>query len=77
MRKPLRKIPTVYILWNPASDLPPRVRFYTAKEATDAAKVMARQYPGHTFHVCRVLDGWRTTYPLPIEMIPPKGYADE
>lgn len=42
---------TFYVLWNPASHMPPKVRFDTFHTAKVAAEQMATRHPGETFHV--------------------------
>lgn len=49
---------TFWILWNPASDLPPRVKFTTLDEARKGALAMARKHGG-TFHVMASCDDAR------------------
>ncbi len=44
-----------YILWNPTSNLPPRVRLPTIREAETVAKDMAKKFPGQNFYICKVL----------------------
>jgi hypothetical protein len=42
-----------FILWNPLSDLPPRVRFATAAMARKVAEAMASR-TGQSFYLCEV-----------------------
>jgi hypothetical protein len=43
-----------YILWNPGSNLPPRVTIRTLKEATTIAENMARRHPGEVFCIAKI-----------------------
>lgn len=52
-----------YILWNPSSDLPPRVPFFTEEDATKAARNMAASNPGESFYVMRAVSISRTDAP--------------
>lgn len=42
--KPMTKLKTFWILWQPASDVPPRVRYDTKKAAQEAAEVMTARH---------------------------------
>lgn len=52
-----------YILWNPNSELPPRVTFKTRAEAVEVAELMARRNPTETFCVMRAVGEARADYP--------------
>ena len=43
---------TFYIIWNPMSDLPPRVRFETRQKAEKIAEMMAAKF-GEPLYVLR------------------------
>ena len=43
-----------YIVWNPASKLPPQKLFGSKKEALDVAKIMAKKNQGGLFVVCKL-----------------------
>lgn len=54
-----------FILWSPESNLPPRKRFETRKEAEDVARIMTERYPQQTFCVCMVVSVTKVqTHPI-------------
>lgn len=57
---------SVYILWNPKSNLAPKTTFSTRDEAIKVAYIMAGKNPGETFNVCKVV-GAATTQSVKYE----------
>lgn len=53
---------TFFIIWNPESDLPPRVRFENKTDAEKVAESMALRF-GEPFFVCEV----QTLYLRPLK----------
>lgn len=47
--KPRKDTDKFWILWTPTCEKPPRVRFYSQKEAENAAEVMTRKHGGVFF----------------------------
>lgn len=45
---------SAYIIWNPASKLPPTVTHSSRPEAIRVAGRMAAQNPGESFYVCKL-----------------------
>ncbi len=44
-----------YIIWGPASGLPPKMVFDTRQEAIKVAYKMAKQHIGERFAVCKIV----------------------
>ena len=55
-----------YIVWNPASNLPPRVRHPDRATAIKVAGRMAHENPGQEFIVCKLVNVAKK--PLPVDV---------
>ncbi len=55
-----------YIIWNPASPLPPTKVFSTRPEAIRVAGKMAHSEPGATFYVCKLTNS--ACKPIPVDV---------
>lgn len=56
-----------YLLWNPCSNLPPKIKFATRKEAEQVADDMARRH-SQPFYVLRALS-FHEVQALPVSRI--------
>ena len=55
-----------YIIWNPASNLPPTVAHPDRATAIRVAGSMAHRSPGQTFFVCKLVNS--AVKPIPVEV---------
>ncbi len=50
-----------YIVWNPKSNLPPKVTYNSRPEAIRVATAMAHRFPNESFAVCKIVGVAETT----------------
>lgn len=55
-----------YIVWNPASTIPPKVIHADRPTAIRVAGRMAHENPGQTFYVCKLTN--KAVKPLPVDV---------
>ncbi len=55
-----------YIIWNPASNLPPKTIQPDRQTAIRIAGRMAHEKPGQTFYVCKLTNS--ATKPIPVDV---------
>lgn len=53
-----------FVLWNPASQIPPRVKYESLTEAKNVQEIMAKRCPGEVFHIMPIGLGLKIVKPV-------------
>lgn len=64
-----RKNMASYIVWNPTSNLPPRVVHADRPAAIKVAGRMANNEPGESFYVCKLVHKASKPRPIPVPSV--------